>query len=141
MDSMIEVVRLQQCRGATISKLKDGKGEGDEYFFKLETLDLDYDFEYDEPITSCVVVPLDEKQAAKAKRGAQIKGEWELMVMNAAEDEWGFSEKPFKEGDFIEKVVAEAKDRPRARDSINRALAKLIEKGALVSAAGMLAVP
>lgn len=141
LDALIEVTRTETYRGATITKLKDGKGEGDEYLFNLDVVELDYDFEWDEPITSCVVVPLEGKEAAKAKKGSAVRGEWEVLVMGVAEDKWGLSGTPFKEGPFIEACVAAGSDKPRPRDNVVRAFRKLCEKGLLVCEGGMVAVP
>jgi RecA-family ATPase len=142
LDALVEITRLDTYRGATVTKLKDGKGEGEEYLFQLENMELDYDFEYDEPITSCVVLPLEGQEAAKAKKGASVKGKWELLVMEVAEEKWGLSGDPFKESNFIEEVVAASPETgSRVRDSVVRAFKTLVEKGVLVCEHGMVAVP
>ena len=142
LDALVEITRLDTYRGATVTKLKDGKGEGEEYLFKLEGMELDWDFEYNEAITSCVVVPLVGKEAAKAKKGASIKGKWEVLVMEIAEEKWGLSGTPFKESNFIEAVVA-ASPAPDKRDrgNITRAFEGLVNKGLLVSEHGTVAIP
>lgn len=54
LDVEIQVERAEQYRGATISKMKDGKGEGDEFSFELISVTLGQD-EDGEDITSCVI--------------------------------------------------------------------------------------
>lgn len=76
MDVQIEVTKTATYRAATITKLKDGKGEGAEFMFELVNVDIDYDIEDDEMITSAVVEPIisaDKKKAMQEAAAARTK--------------------------------------------------------------------
>lgn len=78
MDAMIEVTRTDAYRGATVTKLKDGVGEGTEYLFDFATVDMeDDDFfeEYGERLTSLAVVPLTKDEAALLDAAKAAQGD------------------------------------------------------------------
>lgn len=54
LDSECEVIRTAEFRALTVTKLKDGKGEGMEYRFTLDEVVIDFDLE-DGDVSSCVV--------------------------------------------------------------------------------------
>lgn len=54
----IEIIRSDNDRCATVSKMKDGAGEGDDYGFKLRTIPVGMDDD-GEVISSCVLVTPD----------------------------------------------------------------------------------
>lgn len=53
LDAEIETVRTKEFRAATVTKLKDGVGEGREYRFTLDNVLVDWDAE-DGDVSSCV---------------------------------------------------------------------------------------
>jgi KaiC/GvpD/RAD55 family RecA-like ATPase len=147
MDSQIEVIRSPTFRSATVSKLKDGSGEGDEYIFKLATVDLDWDIEEGD-ITSCVVEPemdADQKAAHKnAQQEAQKKppgrrkdpsgGKWGWTVIRALETLCGWANTPVKREVLEPAALAlvasspdAAKDAKSQHLAVTRALKALIE--------------
>jgi hypothetical protein len=64
-DAQIEVIRNGEERAAVIDKQKDGSGEGDQFGFRLNIVEIDTD-EDGEPITSCVIQAGDNKAASVA---------------------------------------------------------------------------
>lgn len=81
MDAEITVERSGQYRAATVTKLKDGMGEGDEYPFDLDVVTLGQDAD-GEDVTSCV---LRARQAVPAaQRKAPPKGVWQQVVLRVA---------------------------------------------------------
>ena len=80
LDVEINVERSDQYRAATISKMKDGQGEGDEYAFTLDTVVMGQDEEGDN-ITSCVL-----KHSATANRPQRTdpKGNNERVLLRVA---------------------------------------------------------
>lgn len=83
LDVEIALERADDYRAASISKLKDGEGEGDEYGFKLETVVLGQDADGDN-ITSCVVHACGT--VPKAKRKSEPKGNIQQVVLGVAVD-------------------------------------------------------
>ena len=65
-DAEIEVTRDEAIRCIKVTKLKDG-GDGGEYPFKLQQVDLGRDDE-GEPVSSCVIQHLTEDQAPRKRK-------------------------------------------------------------------------
>jgi hypothetical protein len=81
LDAEITVERSGDYRSATITKLKDGEGEGSEFAFTLETVHLGTTHK-GRDITSCVVKA--GNQVPKAQRKAEPKGVWQAVVLKTA---------------------------------------------------------
>lgn len=82
LDVELNVERSDQYRSATVSKMKDGQGEGDEYAFTLDTVVMCQDDDGDD-ITSCVL-----KHSANQAKGPKTKtkalGDNEKIVLRTA---------------------------------------------------------
>lgn len=111
MDAQIEVTRTATYRAASVSKLKDGTGEGVEYMFQLREILLDVD-PVEGDTTSCVVEPVmtpEQKAAhveatAKGKRGRPAK--YKTYLINAAENHCGSSNTAISEQKLIDDALA-----------------------------------
>lgn len=84
LDAEIEVVRTQQYRAATVTKLKDGEGEGREYRFTLPPHVVDWDAEDDSLVASLSVAEagvfdtsngMSARETASSERKAGAKGD------------------------------------------------------------------
>ncbi len=143
LDAQIEVTRTATYRAATIAKLKDGKGEGEKYMFKLSEIVVDFEPD-SSPITSCVVEPIVtpeakaafEAAAAAAKRAnsgrPKAQGKWARIVMEALECLCGSTNKPAHAQRLLDKAVELATQHPETnirdpRGSLRKALASLCE--------------
>jgi hypothetical protein len=73
-DAQIEVIRNGDERAAVIDKQKDGSGEGDQFGFKLNIVEIGED-EDGETITSCVIQAGDNKAAAQVAQDKKAGGE------------------------------------------------------------------
>lgn len=82
MDVEIVVERADKHRAATVSKMKDGTGEGDEFPFGLTSVTLGQD-EDGEDVTSMVVTP--SESAPGPRRAAQPKGAVQQLVLRIAQ--------------------------------------------------------
>lgn len=78
-DVSIQIERSDEHRAATVAKLKDGQGEGDEFGFSLEQVVLGQDEDGD-AITSCVVVPAGALPKAKRKSLAKLNDEQRAVL-------------------------------------------------------------
>jgi len=87
MDAEIEVIRHEDSpiREIAVRKQKDGS-DGARWGFKLDTVMLGLDADGD-PITSCVVTPVDEvpKPAAKEGKGVKRRGTVETHILEVME--------------------------------------------------------
>lgn len=87
LDVEIKIERDKAVRSATITKLKDGTGEGDQFVFSLLPVQLGHDEDGD-PITTCTV-KLSDKIATTAPKGKSIDGTlnraWQLLHSELAE--------------------------------------------------------
>jgi hypothetical protein len=81
LDVEISVERSDKYRSATLTKVKDGDGEGEEFPFTLESVVLGQDEDGDD-ITSCVLKA--GNQVPKAQRKAEPKGVWQSVVLKTA---------------------------------------------------------
>ena len=79
LDVEICTERSGDKRAATITKMKDGTGEGNEYGFMLDTVLMGHDDDGD-AITSCV---LKEGSAPVNKGGRPGKVDWQQLVMDS----------------------------------------------------------
>jgi hypothetical protein len=141
LDVEIQVERSDKYRAATITKMKDGTGEGDEFAFSLQTVTLGQDAD-GEDITSCVVQH--GASVPKAQRKAEPKGVWQQTVLRVAQ---GLLDLPgaVTASQLIEAVVAEmppADDgkKDRRRDNVLRAVEALVAANRISLIGGELAV-
>lgn len=118
MDAQIEVIKTATYRAASVTKLKDGQGEGVEYIFQLKNVLLDSD-PIEGDTTSCVVEPvLDEAQKATyvaamqtAKKGGRPKGSaYDGFLIRAAEQLCGQQNAPVAEQRLLDMAEALAKE-------------------------------
>lgn len=136
-DAELEIVRSDEMRVASVTKIKDGQ-DGSEFGFRLQTVLVGED-EDGEDITSCVV----EHVAAETRRARtrQPKGTNEKAVMRAARGCMGLDGGSPKVNDVIEAAVAmltppEEGKRDKRREHVVRALDGLVTDGALRAVEG-----
>lgn len=126
-DVELEVVRADERRSLTVSKMKDGPGEGMEYAFRLSTVVLGLDSDGDE-ITSCVVEHADGAVRRVVDRGP--RGAVEKLVLNTLEDMSGVSGQAVSHLDLKAAVKTQMTYEEGTRDTrgqrIERALESLI---------------
>lgn len=141
LDVEIQVERSDKYRAATITKMKDGSGEGDEFGFSLHTVTLGTDAD-GEDITSCVVQH--SASVPKAQRKAEPKGVWQATVMRVAQ---GLLDLPgaLTPAALIEAAVSEmppADDgkKDRRRDNVTRAVEALVAANRISLVGGEVAV-
>lgn len=141
VDVEIQVERSDKYRAATITKMKDGSGEGDEFAFGLHTVTLGTDADGDE-ITSCVVQH--GNSVPKAQRKTEPKGVWQQTVLRVAQ---GLLDLPgtLTPAALIEAVVAEmpaAEDgkRDKRREHALRAVESMVAANRLSLVGGEVAV-
>ncbi len=138
-DVAIRLERDGDLREASIAKLKDGQGEGDTYPFHLSSVVLGVD-EDGEDITSCVVLPGLAKGAAPVE---QKLGPLQRLIYDTAVTLLDLGPL-LREDDLIAAVVS-AQPKPAGQDNrkrdAKRELPKLVKRGALQMAAGMVALP
>jgi hypothetical protein len=138
MDFEILIERSGDYRAATITKMKDGGGEGAEYPFKLNVIALGVDDDGD-AVSSCTVAfgnlpvkPTKESAAGKHQKVilAALNG---LMVAGAPTRDELLADAVRN----IDPKVNPEKRRDRAREALNDLLkaGKLIEVGGLISTA------
>jgi hypothetical protein len=132
LDVEICVERSGDKRAATISKMKDGTGEGKEYGFALDTVVLGTDLDGDE-VTSCVLKEGDAPINAGGKRPSDT--DWQQVVMDtfttitALAGSATFDQITRAAADTVARDDTDKKDRRPER--LKGALNKLIEKGVL----------
>jgi hypothetical protein len=81
LDVEILVERSDKYRSTTITKMKDGEGEGEEFAFSLHSVTVGQDEDGDD-VTSCVVQH--GQSVPRAERKAEPKGAWQQVVMRQA---------------------------------------------------------
>jgi hypothetical protein len=91
-DVELEVVRVDERRSLTVTKMKDGPGEGKEYAFRLNTVVLGLDEDGDE-ITSCTVEHTEGGSSVRKVAKARL-GQFEQAVVDAVEELAGVSNEP-----------------------------------------------
>lgn len=141
VDVEILVERSDKYRAATITKMKDGSGEGDEFAFGLHTVTLGTDADGDE-VTSCVIQH--GTSVPKAQRKAEPKGVWQQTVMRVAQ---GLLDLPgtLTPAALIDAAVAEMPPadggkKDRRRDNVLRAVEALVAANRLSLVGGEVAV-
>lgn len=85
LDVELEVTRSLHYRAATVTKMKDGTGEGNEYPFKLEVVTMGQETDEDgeiHDITSCVLVEVQ----AQSNAGKPPHGATERLVLGTLQD-------------------------------------------------------
>jgi hypothetical protein len=133
MDVELEVVAVEDRRSITVTKMKDGPGQGKEYAFRLETVVLGLD-EDGEEITSCVV----HATEGQVRKVAQAKlGEYERAVLEATEQLAGITNEAVPLYQILQHAVGlvpfdgdPAQD--RRRDNVKRAANNLVDKKGLL---------
>ena len=143
LDVEILVERAEQWRAATITKMKDGTGEGTEYGFELVSVHLGED-EDGEAITSCVV-----GAAGGAGRGGrarpQPKGAVQKLVLRVAQGLVDLAEDvphtALIDAAVNEMPAPEAGKRDKRREHVMRAVESLVAVNVLSVAGGRLSLP
>ena len=137
LDVEISVERSDKYRSATLTKVKDGEGEGEEFPFTLESVVLGQDDDGDD-ITSCVLKA--GNQVPKAQRKAEPKGTVQQVVMRVAIQ---LTDLPgtVTTNQLIDAAVDElprdeTKKTDRRRDTVMRALTSLIEANRISTTGG-----
>lgn len=144
-DAQIEVIRNGEERAAVIDKQKDGSGEGDQFGFRLNIVEIDTD-EDGEPITSCVIQAGDNKAASQVDRTKKVsKGlggrqKEALETLREISDTAGDG---VTKAALIENCISKQKDqtkegRDRYRESITRAINTLITNCKIVQIDNLL---
>lgn len=128
LDVEFLVERADDVRSATITKMKDGLGEGTQYPFVLDSVTVDTD-EDGEPITSCVLKagPAMAKNTTKVATGAT----WQQLVLKVAIDMTDLPGEVTTEQLIAAAVAQIPKDedakKDRRRERVLRALNALVD--------------
>ncbi|MBB1161478.1 AAA family ATPase [Aquariibacter albus] len=141
LDVEIMVERSDAYRAATVTKMKDGEGEGTEYPFTLQSVTLGQD-EDGEAITSCVVQH--GQHVPQEARKAQPKGSWQTVVLRTAKALCDLAEE-VTTGELIEASINEVpKDekasKDRRRERILDAIQSLVGGNLLSTSGGKVVV-
>lgn len=125
-DVELEVVRADERRSLSVSKMKDGPGEGIEYQFRLQSVVLGLDPDGDE-INSLVVEHSEGSARRTVDRGP--KGAVEKLVLEQLEDAVGLGAEAVAVTDLMDRVKAQMPQEEGKRDQrgfrIHRALESL----------------
>lgn len=133
-DVELEVVRVDERRSLSVTKMKDGQGEGAEYAFRLDSVVLGLD-EDGEEITSMVI---SHQDGGSVRKVVQLKlGEYERAVLEAAEELSGVANEAVPLDQILQHAVSlvpfegdPASD--RRRDNVKRAANNLVDKKGLL---------
>lgn len=142
-DAEIEIVRADQDRVATVTKLKDGE-DGAEFGFKLHQVPVGQD-DAGEIITSCVVETT--AVVAKGKRQKAITGEKQKLVWQVVIDLLGLDGGQPTVTEVVDEAVnrtpfdAGQGKRDKRREHALRALDGLVSAGRVRIADGKVGVP
>lgn len=133
-DVELEVLRNDNARSVSVSKLKDGE-DGAEFGFHLETVMLGLDEDGDE-ISSCVVVHNDHGGVSRAKDKGP-RGAAQRVVMSAYDDLVGLGSPWVEHEDLVQAAAAqvpreEGKDDRRV-ETMRRAVNSLEKSGWFVA--------
>jgi hypothetical protein len=138
-DVELEVVRVDDRRSVTVSKMKDGGGEGKEYGFRLNTVVMGLDEDGDE-VTSCTVEPTEGGSSVRKVAKARL-GQFEQAVVDAVEELAGVSNEPAPLDAVLQlaitKVPHEGGGEDRRRDNVKRAANNLVDKKGLLVREGV----
>lgn len=146
IDAEIEIVRADDNRVATISKVKDGAGENDQYGFRLLEIDLGVDQDGDR-LTSCVLDHVTSAIASvKAERTTEKMGAKQRLVLRVIQELTSIGgEHPTPEevadaakGQMVKTGKEGARD--RRRELALNAINSLLEAGRLQQIDGRLRV-
>ena len=140
LDVEILVERDGQRRAATITKLKDGEGEGEEFAFHLHGVQVGED-DAGDAITSCVALPGPADGAAPLTRGrSAAKGAVQQVVMRVAT---ALTDLPgtttvtaLVEASIAEIEPPEGGKRDQRRKDVIRAILSLTQNGAISTDGG-----
>lgn len=138
-DVELEVVRVDERRSLSVSKMKDGAGEGMEYAFRLNSVVLGLDDDGDE-ITSLVVEHADGAGASVRKVARLKLGEYERAVVDVVEELGGLTGETVPLEDVIVAAVARIPHDggdDRRRDNVKRAATNLVDKKGLLARDGV----
>lgn len=136
-DVQIEVLRDGEGAGTRravkLEKVKDGPDEGREFGFRLRTVTLGTDGDGD-PITSCVVEPVDDQSSLKGK--AKRIGKVESAVLELSMELAGLAGEAPTHDQVLDayatkRAGADKKERKNAADAARRAIRGLEEIGKL----------
>ena len=140
LDVEICVDRADDARSATITKMKDGEGEGAMFPFKLDSVTVDTD-EDGEPITSCVLK--DGPAPVKAAKGPK-EPMWQNLVLKTAIE---LTDLPGEvtTAQLVDAAVAqipkdEAAKKDRRRERVLKAVTDLSASGRISIADGKVVV-
>lgn len=144
-DAELEVIRADEARAMTVTKMKDGE-DGQEFGFRLlvvQTGEVDDDLE---PVTSCVVEHTDGGAAPARAKSTKASGKNEIAVMQAIN---AFAAAPGslypveQLADEAAKLLPEPEEgkRDRRREVCKQAIRALITRGSLVEERGMVGLP
>jgi len=141
-DFAIQIERSGDYRAATLVKVKDGKGEGDEYPFHLTSAVLGTD-EDGEEITSAVVLPGVAGNAGGPRKAAP-KGKWERLLLRLAKELLDLND-TLTTGELLQAGAAEmpkeaAEKRDRRSFMATRALESLVTEGFISTKDGLVVV-
>jgi hypothetical protein len=130
-DCEIEIMRCDDDRSATITKLKDGE-DGTEYGFRLGVVGIGFD-EDGEVIDSCIVEHC--AATAKAKKKSEPGGKYSKMILNLARDLGGLGDGTVPVAELMRESISKIPkldgDRDRRRDIVKRAIDGLVAGGFL----------
>ena len=131
VDTEMSVKDDGQIQVLTITKSRDGK-TGKPYAFKREEIKLGIDDDLD-LITSCVALPADIKEAMSLK--PKPSGKWQVLVFEELKNngsKWSTTE--------LLASIKKSNASNRARDSANKAIRDLLQKGVLIKEGEMLSI-
>ncbi len=141
LDVEILVERSDKYRSATVTKMKDGSGEGEEFAFSLPSVVLGKDEDGDD-ITSCVVQH--GNTVPKSERKAPPKGNVEKVVLRVAIDltdlPGAVTTSQLLDATLAELPTPEAGKRDQRRRDAMRALDSLVANKHLSLSGGEVAV-
>lgn len=132
LDCELEVTRCEEDRVLTVSKMKDGQGEGAQFGFKLVEVPLGMDEDGD--VYGSCVVEYQEKAILTRKAGA--KGKTEIALHKIVLDLTDMDGGPKVEDILVEYENRNPHDgigRDTRRQIAQRALRGLLDKGILVA--------
>ena len=140
LDTEIYIERSDDYRQASVTKLKDGEGEREEYPFKLTSVVLGHDEDGDD-VTSCVLS--ESSKVSKAQRRAQPKGDIQRIVLRVAVALTDLAGEVSTQ-DLIDSAVNELPREEAKKDSrkyvVTRAMESLVSANLLSTAGGKVHV-
>jgi hypothetical protein len=127
-------------RMATITKMKDGSGEGDKFGFSLSLVKVGEDSEDGSDIVSCV---LEQDSQACSAPPKLAKGVWQALLLRVLQDLSEIDGAPTSR-QLIDSAISQLPQDPgskdRRRDSLVRALAMLVASKRLTLVGGLVHV-